>query len=328
MSLDEAIYNIGVVSRMTGIPPATLRIWERRYDFPKSERTEGRHRLYSEAEVQRLRWVKNRVDEGMQIRQAVKALENLEGDGLITSQPQAILEPVSPQKLTIREPGEDSYIHVLQKRLYRALLSHDTSIADPIFNEAQALYTVEQLILELVRPTLYEIGVAWERGELQIATEHIASHYLRQRLLMWLHSGPPAYNVSPTALACAPGEWHEGGLLMIGVLLRRRRWPITYIGQSIPLSDLAKFVEEINPPVIVLSAMTEKSAAALLEWPKWFPDAVRTGRPLIGYGGRIFNQSPEWRAKVPGVFLGATLTEGVDNLERILRNATTKETNF
>lgn len=328
MSLDEAIYNIGVVSRMTGIPPATLRIWERRYDFPQSERTEGKHRLYSEAEVQRLRWVKSRIDEGMQTRQAIKALESLKESGSAAVQSQAMVIPAATQELTVREPGEDSYIHVLQKRLYRALLSHNTDLADPIFNEAQALYTVEQLILDLVRPTLYEIGVAWERGELKVATEHIASHYLRQRLLMWLHSGPPAYNTSPTALACAPGEWHEGGLLMIGVLLRRRRWPIAYVGQSIPLSDLAKFAEEMTPPVIVLSATRQKSAEALLEWPKWFPDAARTGRPIIGYGGRIFNQSPEWRAKVPGVFLGATLTEGVDNLERILRNATATQANL
>ena len=42
---DESIYNIGVVSRMTGVPVATLRVWERRYGFPRSERTPGGHRL-------------------------------------------------------------------------------------------------------------------------------------------------------------------------------------------------------------------------------------------------------------------------------------------
>ena len=38
---EEPIYNIGVVARMTGIPVATLRVWERRYQFPTAERTEG-----------------------------------------------------------------------------------------------------------------------------------------------------------------------------------------------------------------------------------------------------------------------------------------------
>ena len=74
MDRDKALYNIGVVSRMTNIPAATLRIWERRYGFPESERTDGGHRLYSEKEVQRLRWVKVKIDGGMQVRQVIRAL--------------------------------------------------------------------------------------------------------------------------------------------------------------------------------------------------------------------------------------------------------------
>jgi DNA-binding transcriptional MerR regulator len=42
---EEPLYNIGVVARMTGISMPTLRAWERRYDFPDSERTAGGHRL-------------------------------------------------------------------------------------------------------------------------------------------------------------------------------------------------------------------------------------------------------------------------------------------
>ncbi len=42
---EEPVYNIGIVARMTGVPENTLRVWERRYDFPQSARTEGGHRL-------------------------------------------------------------------------------------------------------------------------------------------------------------------------------------------------------------------------------------------------------------------------------------------
>ncbi len=60
-------------------------------------------------------------------------------------------------------------------------------------------------------------------------------------------------------LACGPGEWHEISLLMLGVLLRRRRWPVAYLGQAVPLPDLVKFTREIKPAVVVLVAMTEQS---------------------------------------------------------------------
>ncbi|MGC9467994.1 MAG: MerR family transcriptional regulator [Anaerolineae bacterium] len=321
MAQDEPIYNIGVVSRMTDIPAATLRVWERRYGFPDTARTEGGHRLYSENDIRRLRWVKSKIDEGMQTRQAVRALRTLEEEGAF---PEPTLPSVgapfpSLQGETVRDRGVDSYIELLQDRLFDSLVEHQTSDADEIFSEALALYSPEDVMLHLVRPTLTEIGEGWEEGDVSIGTEHLATSYLRQRLLVWLRTGPPAFSVPSTVLACAPGEYHEGGLMIFGALLRRRRWPVDYLGQSIPLPDLASFVKETQPVAIVTVAMTEEPAAALTTWPKHLPEASEQGRPVFAYGGRIFNQNPEWRARVPGLFLGATLTEGVETLERTLR---------
>ena len=110
--------------------------------------------------------------------------------------------------------------------------------------------------------------------------------------------------------------------MIFAALLRRRRWPVSYLGQSIPLPDLASFVERVQPIAIVTVAMTEAPADALTHWPEAFPGIVETGRPIFAYGGLVFNQAPEWRAKVPGLFLGATLTEGIETLERILRRTT------
>lgn len=313
MSNNEPIYNIGGVVRMTGIPAATLRIWERRYNFPETARTEGQHRLYSEKEVQRLRWVKARIDKGMQARQAVRALRAAEAEeGASAKAPEPIIGAA-------QESVPNLHMDALRQRLLDALLGHDTGQADRIFTEGFALYTPENLITDLSGPTLRAIGLGWEKGEVDIATEHLATHYLRQHLLAWMRTGPPPYTVPPIVLACAPGEWHEGGLLMFGALLRRRRWPIAYLGQSIPLAEVAKFVQETQPPAVVLTAMTEESALALAEWPTWLSEADRTGEPVVGYGGPIFNEQPELRTKVHGLFLGTTLQEGVETLEHILQ---------
>ncbi len=321
MSNDESIYNIGSVARMTDIPAATLRIWERRYNFPETERTEGKHRLYSAKEIQRLRWVKAHLDEGMQVRQAIRALRAAEaGEGLVAARP-AALSPVE-RSVDVSEGDQIVNVHIdaLRKNLLDALLSHETGKADQVFNEAFALHMPENLIVDLIGPTLRDIGVGWEKGEIDIATEHLATNYLRQHLLAWMRSGPPPYAVAPIVLACAPDEWHEGSLLMFGALMRRRRWPIAYLGQSIPLAELAKFVQETKPAAVVLTAMTEAPALALAEWPTWLPAAAQTGEPIVGYGGLAFNERPELRTKVQGLFLGSTLQEGVETLERILLN--------
>jgi MerR family transcriptional regulator, light-induced transcriptional regulator len=321
MSQDDPIYNIGAVARMTEIPAATLRVWERRYGFPDTARTEGGHRLYSDADVQRLRWVKERIDAGMQTRQAVRALKGLETQeaGTDFGLPGNNSPPLPGIRAAEQVTGSDSYIDLLQNRLVDALLEQNLVYADDILSEGLGLYTPEAVMLHLIRPVLAAIGDGWMRGDISIGAEHYATSYLRQRLIHWLRTGPPLYQVSPTVLACAPGEYHEGSLMIFGALLRRRRWPIAYLGQSIPLPDLAEFVDHMAPLAVVVVAMTQEPAAALVDWPRYLPHATGNEKPIFAYAGRVFSEEPEWRARVAGVFLGADIEEGVETLERILR---------
>jgi len=312
---DEPLYNIGAVSRMTGVPVATLRIWERRYGFPESGRTPGGHRLYSERDVLGLRWVKARTDEGMQAGKAVRALRRVQEEGRFPEVPTVSSLAAQP------EVGGPS-LNVFRENLTAALLAHDTTKADQLLGEATAVYPLDNIILDAIVPTLMDIGQAWMEGRVDVATEHLATNYVRHRLVMWTVTGPPAFPIRPTILACAPDELHEGGLLILGVLLRRRRWPVAYLGQTVPLNDLARLVAHMRPPAVVLVANMDKTAQNLVEWPRYLPGVLEARRPIVAFGGLAFNEKPEWRTQVPGVFLGETLQEGVDALERLLRDAT------
>ncbi len=57
-------YRIGKVSRLTGVSPDTLRIWQRRYNAVVPERSETGGRLYSSADITRLKLMKALVDAG------------------------------------------------------------------------------------------------------------------------------------------------------------------------------------------------------------------------------------------------------------------------
>ncbi len=309
---DEPLYNIGVVARMTGVSMATLRAWERRYNFPESERTAGGHRLYSERDVMRLRWVKERIDDGMQTAQAINALRHQEQTGNLALVDH--LPPAHEEKIEKTAP----HLSILEDQLLKALINRDLIRADGVLGEALALSSPEDLIVDVIGPALARVGEAWEDGHISIATEHLATNYLRQRLLMWMVSGPPPKTVNPIVLTCAPNEWHEGSLLILGALLRRRRWPVAYLGQALPLSDLASFVRDLHPSMIIAIAMTESAAAELAEWPNWLPDIVQSGKPPFCYGGRIFHVYPEWRLRMAGTYLGDTFREGMNNIERML----------
>ena len=305
------MFNIGAVSRMTNILEATLRVWERRYGFPEAKRTSGGHRLYSQQDVFRLQWVKTRIDEGIQVSHAIRALKQAEQDGTFMPTP-------ASTDMRVGTVSEGTSLATINDRLLEALKGHDIDKATVIIGEAQSLYPLEKVVIELIGPTLHEIGVAWEQGKIDIATEHLASNHLRQYLLMWMRVGPPAYAINPVVLACAPGELHEGSLLMLGVLLRRLRWPVLYLGQTMPLTDLSTFIEDLRPSIVVFVAMTNEPALALEEWPKWLPEVASSGAPVVCFGGAAFAHNPALVEKMQGEYLGDTLQSGIQKLNLTL----------
>jgi len=304
----EAIFNIGAVTRMTGIPITTLHAWERRYGFPHSSaRTQGGHRLYSEKDVTLLRTVKAQIDQGITARQAVIAVHKMDQEGRLPelSFPDTA-RPVDPRPAS---PAGHT-------QLAEALTQHDLGRADQVMGEMLAFYSPEVMTLNIIGPVLNELGEAWAAGRITVTDEHLASNYLRQRLLMWLVTGPPARRTKPIVLACAPGEWHEGSLLMLAVLLRRRGWPVAYLGQDVPFADLAAFIEQIDPAALVMVGMQQESAALLSAWPQWIKQIG--GSPLVAFGGRAFVLQPELQSQVPGLYLGDTIQAGLARLEEIL----------
>jgi methanogenic corrinoid protein MtbC1 len=256
--------------------------------------------------------VKERIEEGMQTAQAINALRHQESKGHVKA------ESLPVPEILPRSDSKAILPHY-QDRLIEVLIDRQLERADQVLGEALASSTPEDLITQVIGPALAAIGDAWEQKRISVVTEHLATNYLRQRLLMWMLSGPPPFSNPPIVLACAPGEWHEGSLLILGALLRRRRWPIAYLGQNVPLNDLAAYIRDIRPNLVVLVAMLEEAAGQMVEWPQWMPDVVQNGKPIISYGGRVFTEQPEWRVRMPGKFLGSSIEEGIQNIETLLK---------
>jgi DNA-binding transcriptional MerR regulator len=76
------VYSISAVARMLGVPVATIRTWEDRYEVVVPERSAGGHRLYRREQVEQLRFVKAGVAEGLSAADAHRLLSERIGAGL------------------------------------------------------------------------------------------------------------------------------------------------------------------------------------------------------------------------------------------------------
>ena len=70
----DAIYSIGAVARMLGVPAQTLRAWEDRYQQIVPARSSGGQRLYSRDQVEQLSFIRNQIEQGLQPADAHRLL--------------------------------------------------------------------------------------------------------------------------------------------------------------------------------------------------------------------------------------------------------------
>ncbi len=161
-----------------------------------------------------------------------------------------------------------------------------------------------------------EIGEAWYRGDIRIATEHFASAFIRGRLLTLLQAYPTRRSSPYLLIGAAPTELHEIGSLMMAVLLRSRGFRVEYLGPDIPLDDLVIYAAEEGPDMIILTASLHSAALELSH----FQDRLKALKPVpvFAYGGRIFDLNAGLRAQVPGVYLGARMAEGIEIIRDLL----------
>jgi DNA-binding transcriptional MerR regulator len=232
-----AVLRIGELSRRLGVSDHVLRAWERRYGVLRPVRTAGGFRLYSEADLDRVRRMQAYLTQGLSAAEAARAA--IDGQA-----------PVGTSTGGAGPAHRDGLTDAAA-RLAAALDEFDEPAAHAVLDRLLGTLTVETVLRDVVLPYLRALGDRWERGDASVAQEHFASNLIRGRLAGlargWGHGhGPRAI------LACVPGELHDIALLAFGIALNRNGWRIEFLGANTPLDDLIHMAQAHRPDLMVL----------------------------------------------------------------------------
>jgi DNA-binding transcriptional MerR regulator len=311
-SQEGPFFNLKAVVQQTGLKPDTLRAWERRYGLPQPRRSGGGHRLYSRRDIDTVKWLMARQQEGLSIKRAVDLWQQIEGEGrdpLETPASVALRAAPIPATQTV-----GATLTQLRDDWMAACLAYDEQRAEQVLAQAFALYPPETICLELLQPAVARIGEGWYRGEVTVQQEHFSSALAIRRLEALIMAAPPAIRPGRILAACPPQEQHVFGLLLLTFLLRRQGWGVVYLGANVPVEQLETTMAAAKPHLVILAAQQLHTASTLLEMAQ---PLEQQGIPLA-YGGRIFNLLPELRARVPGHFVGDRLESAPEVIERLM----------
>jgi len=305
-------YNLKAVVQETGLKPDTLRAWERRYGIPEPDRTDGGHRLYSQHDINTLKWLLARQDEGLSISRAVALWHSLREEG----QDPLHVYPLTHSAAPPTYPAIDSggAIVELRRAWVEACLAFDERRAEAVLNQAFSYYAPETVCFELLQKALVEIGQGWYEGLVSVQQEHFTSALAMRRLDSLLAATPAPTRTGRILVGCPPGEIHTFSPLMVSFLLRRRGWDVLYLGADVPTNRLQATIERTQPDLVIFSAQLLETAASLLDIAYYLRDV---NIPL-GYSGYIFGAVPDLARRIPGHFLGQELSETPQMIENLI----------
>jgi MerR family transcriptional regulator, light-induced transcriptional regulator len=277
------LLDISAVERETGLSKDVLRIWERRYGFPKPGRDVHGERRYTVPEVARLRAVKRLLDIGMR-------------PGRIVRSSLAELDALALHR-TARLG--DAVPCAIGDGIVALLRSHDASGLQQELASLLMRQGLQRFVLDTMVPLIRTVGETWMRGELHIFEEHLCTEQLQIVLRTAINAFPRRTGAPRVLLTTLPGEPHGLGLLMVEALLVPEGAQCISLGVQTPLDDVrrAALAHEVDLVALSFSAAFSPRQAGedLAALRRQLPPAV-----ALWAGGAMTGQL---RRKIPGVAL-------------------------
>jgi MerR family transcriptional regulator, light-induced transcriptional regulator len=232
-------YPIAAVSRLTGLPLDTIRAWERRYGAVVPERG-PRGRVFTGAEVQRLRLLAALVEQGHTI-------------GQVAALPTPRLEELLHRTPPAPSPGPAAAARHAIAPILDAIDRFDSTAVNREITRLSALFAPRDFVYEVVLPLMRVVGERWHQGRLSIAQEHLVSAILHGVMgtLLRLHAAPPT--ASRLLFASPEGERHEFGLLAAAMLAGAAGLDVVYLGPSLPATEIAAAARDSAVLAVVLA---------------------------------------------------------------------------
>jgi len=239
-SSQPASSTISDVERDTGVAKETLRVWERRYDFPQPLRDPNGERVYPQEQVQKLRLVKRLIDLGYRpgkvIQYSANELQALTGKAAGAGNPAA----PAPELQIYLDLCKSHQMEALRRKLSQALL----------------MMGLKSFVIEVVSPLTTLIGEAWASGQLATFEEHLYTESLTVVMRSAIFAMPQANASNGTPrilLTTLPQERHGLGLLMAEAMCVAEGAHCISLGVQTPLQDIVEAARAQRIDIVALS---------------------------------------------------------------------------
>jgi methanogenic corrinoid protein MtbC1 len=161
----------------------------------------------------------------------------------------SFLSKHSPQDLN----KKNMLIKDFSNKLYLSLASGDIEGATRIYEESKNALSLEEFYDNILKPVMYDIGTKWEKGEIDVATEHVCTN-TAYGLVAAINERISKSDSREKILLCSPeGELHGLSAHVLESVLESRGYRVFNATPSIPTDSIITFIKNNEPDLIMIS---------------------------------------------------------------------------
>jgi MerR family transcriptional regulator, light-induced transcriptional regulator len=265
------LYNIQMVSKLTGISIHTLRAWEKRYQAVVPERDSSGRRTYNDGELDKLKMLGKICSLGGSIGN-IANLQMSELKDLMskfeTSTPYNEPTPFTP----IVEEEVDT--QAILNHLLLALQDFKLDIISHELHKLKITMSLKDLAFKILLPLLQEIGFRVYNNTLNVAQEHAISSIVRFHIGQFVYQNYERKRKKGTVvtLATPEGEYHEFGILIASLLCIHHGINFYFLGANMPSLGFAEASKSLDSNILILGT----TKASKFDTPNVLDDYIRS----------------------------------------------------
>ena len=180
----------------------------------------------------------------------------------------------------------------------RAVIDGDRRVAGKLIHDAvDSGVSLRDIYLHVFQPVQYEIGAMWQRNQIGVADEHLATaitQMIMSQLYPLLFTGARKQRTIVTA--CVGGELHEIGARMVADFFEMAGWNTFYLGANTPVAGIVQTACERRADILGISVTISYHVKTAEDAIRQVREDGRCASTKIIVGGYPFRVAPElWK---------------------------------
>ncbi|HZD81950.1 MAG TPA: cobalamin-dependent protein [Nitrososphaeraceae archaeon] len=199
-------------------------------------------------------------------------------------------------------------ISKIQQEIFVLLNNCNVKGLVDIYEKYSRLFGLSDFYDKLLKSVMYRIGDLWQKGQLDVATEHASTNtgislikIINERITARTRS--QKYSSKYKAVICTPdGELHGLACNMIESLLLNNGLKVYNISTSIPTDEGTKYIHDVRPDIVLISVTLSENIRSAERLIQQIQTKYNNKLPIV-VGGSAFNNRNHYLNSTSSAFL-------------------------